>query len=789
MKTTNCLNQIIRSTIIKIFIFLNLLQGLWACAQSTGPEDKTLSPYFFVQSDNPGIDRLPLKSTSTEVNIAGMIADVSITQEYKNEGSNTLEAIYIFPASTQAAVYSMTMTIGEREIVAIVQEKEKARQQYEQAKEEGKSASLLEQQRPNVFQMNVANIMPGDLIKVEMHYTELLIPEEGVYEFVYPTVAGPRYSNQTTEDTPFSEKWVSNPYTQEGKDPFYTFDITVNLDAGLPVNDIMCSSHDVNINYDGAKTASIGLKNKNGNEGNRDFILRYRLTGNRIESGLLLYEGKEENFFLSMIQPPVKITHSSIPPREYVFIVDVSGSMNGFPLDVSKKLLRELIGNLQPNDRFNVLLFAGCSNILSSESLTANAANIQKAIAFIDRQQGGGGTELLPALKRALALKGTEDYSRTFIIATDGYVTIEKEAFDLIRNNLGNANFFAFGIGSSVNRHLIEGIAHVGMGLPFTVTKQEEAAAKGEEFRTYIQNPVLTNIKARYPGFDVYDIEPLNIPDVLSQRPVIIYGKYKGKATGKIILNGTTGSNDYSFSVDVDKVKAKKSNSAIKYLWAREKIRMLDDYQHVDPYDKEHKKSITKLGLKYNLLTNYTSFIAIDSEIRNNSGNMTTIKQPLPLPQGVSNYAVGGNMYKTKRHTPVVGYGSKQMETMDVAAEETTSTIKEDDKDETDAIYINPEKMAEFPGGISALKRFITKNIKYPQDMIKNGIEGTVYVQFIIDVDSTVKNLKILRGLHNSADKEAKRVILLTSKKWKPGEINGQSVKVSYTLPVKFSLD
>ncbi|MFQ5632503.1 MAG: VIT domain-containing protein [bacterium] len=340
-------------------------------AKNPKDRDKTLSPYFYVKSDDPNLEQMPLKSTSAEVNIVGVIADVTVTQEYKNEGKRPLEAIYIFPASTRAAVYGMKMTIGERTIVAKIDKREQARQRYEQAKQEGKSASLLEQQRPNVFQMNVANILPGDVIQVELKYTELLMPEDGVYEFIYPTVVGPRYSNQPEATAPKSEKWVANPYLHQGKKPSYSFDIKANLAAGMPIQKITCSSHDVNIDYDGKSSAAVKLADTDKSGGNRDFIMKYRLAGGKVESGMLLYEGKDGNYFLMMMQPPKRVTAKQIPPREYIFIVDVSGSMNGFPIEASKSLLRDLIGNLRPMDKFNVLLFASSSEALAAESLPA----------------------------------------------------------------------------------------------------------------------------------------------------------------------------------------------------------------------------------------------------------------------------------------------------------------------------------------------------------------------------------------------------------------------------------
>jgi len=646
-----------KHSIIRLVSVILLIVGLGyqateCLAQEAEDADKTLSPYFLVKSDDPTVDQMPLQATSATVNIAGVIADVQVKQVYKNEGKKPLEAIYVFPGSTRAAVYGMKMTIGERTIVAKIEKRETARQQYEQAKQEGKSASLLEQQRPNVFQMNVANIMPGDLIVVEMSYTELLVPTESIYEFVYPTVVGPRYSNLPASEAPASEKWVANPYTHEGEKPTYTFDVAVNLSAGLPIQQVTCPSHKVNVQYDGKAFASVKLDESEKQGGNRDYILKYQLAGGQIESGLLLFqwkptpgpseEGKAENFFLLMAQPPKEVKPANIPAREYIFIVDVSGSMNGYPLDISKTVLRNLIGNLQPHEMFNVLLFSGGNTVLSDKgSLAATKANIQKAINVIDRQRGGGGTEILPALTRALNLPRAEGMSRTVVIVTDGYVRVEPEVFDLIRKNLGKANLFAFGIGSAVNRLIIEGMAHVGMGEPFILTKPDQAPAQAEKFRQYIQSPVLTNITIDFGTFQASEVEPRSVPDVLSERPVIVFGKWQGEPQGTITLTGMTGNNQkYAQRFEVGNVAPRQENVALRYLWARHQIMILGDYNLLQPSD-ERVELITDLGLQYNLLTQYTSFVAIDSEVRNKEGDSTTVNQPLPLPEGVSDLAVG----------------------------------------------------------------------------------------------------------------------------------------------------
>ncbi|MCF8405834.1 MAG: TonB family protein [Bacteroidales bacterium] len=772
---------------VKITILtLTLLLGVLFSSYSQTEEDQSLSPYFFVQSDDPALDKLPLKSTNAWVVISGVIADITVTQVYKNEGTRPIEAIYVFPGSTRAAVYAMKMTIGERTILAKIEEREKARQDYEQARQNGQSASLLEQQRPNVFQMNVANIMPGDEIKVEMKYTELLMPDEGVYEFVYPTVVGPRYSNKLTDLADSNEKWVANPYTKEGELPFYSFDIDVHLKAGMPVKDVICSSHETNIQFLNPDEVKIELKDAEKYGGNRDFILKYRLRGEQIESGLLLYEGEKENFFLLMVQPPKQVKPEHIPPREYIFIVDVSGSMMGFPLDVSKSLLKDLIGNLRPTDRFNILLFAGGSSLFSESSLNANETNIKSAIGFLNKQSGGGGTELLPALKRALALQGTEDYARTFIIATDGYVNVEKEAYDLIRSNLGTANFFTFGIGSSVNRFLIEGMTHVGKGFPFVATNQADALQKSIKFRKYISNPVLTNIKVEFKGFDVYDLESVVVPDVFSERPVLIYGKYQGGVFGSIELTGKTGDKDFLWNLDIKKYTRDRSNSGLQYLWARERIRILDDYSNLAMNDN-HKSEITALGLKYDLLTAYTSFIAIDSEIRNESGNSTTVNQLLPLPEGVSNNALGygsasaGIMSRNGRSPNVM---NKSMANL-IAVNE---SIEFDMEINDESIFSVMETSPKFKNGEEAFREFLRSNLNYPEEAKTKGIEGTVYVEFIVNEDGSIDKITIVRSVSKLLDEEALRVIKLTNGKWIPGSQRGKLVKVSMTIPVKFKL-
>jgi Ca-activated chloride channel family protein len=413
-----------------------------------------------------------------------------------------------------------------------------------------------------------------------------------------------------------------------------------------------------------------------------------------------------------------------------------------------------LIGSLRPQDKFNVLLFAGSSSALSeTESLPATPANLKRAIEVIEKQRGGGGTELLPALKHALALPRAQGCARSVVIATDGYVTVEAEAFDLIRQRLGEANMFAFGIGSSVNRHLIEGMARAGMGEPFVVTKAEEAKAEAEKFRRYIESPVLTQIKVDYGDFKTYAIEPPAVPDVLAERPVIVFGKWRGAPQGKITLSGRTGGERYSASINVSEVKPFAANAALRYLWARHRIAVLSDYNALKPGD-ELVSEVTDLGLKYNLLTAYTSFVAVDSKVRRDGGQVTRVEQPLPMPEGVSDFAVG-------RLQSVAGAGGNakfyraagapaKIEALSLATAEAEAPLKEKD----DVSQREKVKLAQIvvSGGVSkssvqnvAKKHANEIQLCYQQTLQKQpGAQGKLVVKLIVSASGLVTQVSIV---------------------------------------------
>ncbi len=489
--------------------------------------------------------------------------------------------------------------------------------------------------------MSVANILPGDTIKVRFVYTETVVPEDGIYGFVFPTVVGPRYQSAGHGDNAASG-WVESPFLAPEDHSPTTFRFNLAVRAGSPLNDAACPSHPAAITFPRPEELKVAIAGLATEVGNRDVIVHYRLSGPNITTGLLLDEGKDGKHFLLTIDPPRRINPGSIPPRDYVFIVDVSGSMDGFPLDTAKSFMSELLGGLRPGDRFNLVLFAGASQKLSPDFLAANPANIENAGRFLQHHRAGGGTELLPALDTALAMTGEPGRARTIVAITDGYIAEEPAAFARVRAQLGAANFFAFGIGSSVNHHLIEGLARAGRGEPAVVTKPAEAVAVAKQFRERISSPLLTDIKVEFEGFEASEVEPLAVPDLFAARPLQVFGKWSGQAGGRIHLHGQSGDGPVHAVIEVaPAAKHGMSHAALPVLWAREKVRNMIDF--AGPEERAAKREeITRLALRYELLTPYTSFVAVDTVVRDGGAEMKKVAQASPLPKHVGVNAIGG---------------------------------------------------------------------------------------------------------------------------------------------------
>lgn len=628
-----------KSALLALVLMLTLIISPHV-AYGSEEESESQGPYFLIEASSPSEEGFPLKETSVTTNINGIIAETYVTQTYANEGKTPINAKYVFPIYNGATVHGMKMTVGDNVVTAEIKEKEEAIEEYEQAKSEGKSASLLQQKTSDVFTMDVSNIMPGDIVSIEIHYTQLIVSTEGTYQFVFPTVVGPRYVNPFRDID--DDNWALIPYCKNEDKLSSKYNINVSISAGVPISYLKCKTHDTNIKWNEDGSAQINLQNPKDFAGNRDYILEYKLTGKTFAPGLMLHTDETENFFMLMVQPPEQYELSDIPPREYIFVLDVSGSMFGYPIDTAKELINDLVANLKETDLFNLILFSGASIEMAPQSVPATKENIQRATRLINRQNGGGGTELAPALEKAVAYERDENISRSVVVITDGYIFGESEIFDIINENVDTTSFFSFGIGSSINRSLIDGIAKAGLGEAFVVTDSEDAEATSKRFRKYIQNPVLTDIDITFEGFDTYDVEPAKIPTLFAERPIIVFGKWQGEPTGTIEITGKTGNGNYASKINISEVEALEYNNVIPYLWARTKVERLTGYGASNYEEDEIRREVTEIGLKYSMMTPYTSFVAVVDKVRNTDMKATDIDQPLPLPENVSHFAIGG---------------------------------------------------------------------------------------------------------------------------------------------------
>ncbi len=576
-----------------------------------GYNDEDVSmPIMYYTIDRETIE-FPLKAYKADVDIVGNIASVKLTQTFVNTSKEKIDAIYRFPGSTQAAVHGMMMKIKDRIIYAQIQEKQEAKETFEKAKSEGKRASLLSQVKPNIFTTEVANIYPGDTIQVVVEYSEIIQYKDYVYSFVLPTKIGKRYQNVFEEVGERGEyKLYENMYANKKID----FDINVSISSIFDIAKASCKSHNVITEKKDGKTI---IRLNEETELDRDFILNYEMESQKVETGLIIHEGEEENFFLLMLQAPRRVPAEEILPREYVFVVDVSGSMNGKPIQTAIELYGNLLEGTNETDMFNVIKFAGSNEVLADKSMPATKDNLQEGFDFLSNERGGGGTELLPALKRAMDLPKTDGYSRSVILITDGFITADLEVIEYVSQNLDKGNIFPFGIGTSVNRYIIEGLANISMSEPFIITDMDEALSEAKKFKEYIDSPLMTDIKIEFENFEAYDLVPEKIPDVFAQRPIIISGKYKGHPSGIVRVSGSNGKQEMKTYFQVERFAELDTTKVLKYLWARRKLQTIQDFPGENSYNNRdrNKEEIINLGLKYHLMTNHTSFVAVDAEI------------------------------------------------------------------------------------------------------------------------------------------------------------------------------
>jgi Ca-activated chloride channel family protein len=579
----------------------------------------------------------PLKNTAVRTDISGFVARVSVVQEFRNDFSEPIEAVYTFPLSQNSAVDNMTMTIGERIVHGKIMKRVEARQVYETAKEEGKTASLLNQERANIFTQSVANIRPGEKILIEISYVETLKYDDGQYEFVFPMVVGPRYipASVAPGDAARISAWPAED--RAGHD----ISIQVNLDAGVPIEAVRSKSHEIETVNLAPGSAKITLKDGN-TIPNKDFILRYDVTGKRIEDAVLTHRDEQGGFFTLMLQPPNQFVTDDRTPKEIVFVLDTSGSMSGFPIEKAKEAMKLSLDGLYPDDTFNLITFAGDTSVLFEAPVYATQENLERARAFLDSRQGSGGTEMMKAIKTALDPSEALDHLRIVCFMTDGYVGNENEIIAEIQKH-PKARIFSFGIGDSVNRFLLDKMAQNGNGEVAYVTLADDGSAAAKKFYERVRTPLLTDISVDWGGLAVSDVYPQKIPDLFSANPVIIHGRYSKPGAGPIRLRGKVAGQEYSREISVNLPEAEAAHDVLAPLWARRRIDdLMDKSLKFNEEEGEGQYSlkkqtidtITGLALEYRLMTQFTSFVAVEDRVVTSGGKTRTVAVPVENPSG-----------------------------------------------------------------------------------------------------------------------------------------------------------
>ncbi len=604
---------------------------------------------------------MPLAHTSVDAQIAGYVARVTVTQTFVNPFKEALEAVYVFPLPHQAAVDTMTMKIGDRVIKSVIKKRDEARKIYEQAKQAGKTTSLLEQERPNIFTQSIANIMPGDSIEIQISYVGVLKYEEGEYEFVFPMVVGPRYIPggriigkqgggwaPDTDIVPDASR-ITPPVIKPNERSGHDIDITVRLDDGIKFDKLRSPSHWIDTERDGKRRAVVKLDPRD-TIPNKDFILRYNVLGKAPTFGAVTYGTGTDGYFLLMLAPKANYSKAEILPREILFVVDSSGSQQGDPLAKSKELVRRALKGLRPDDTFQVFDFNDIVTSMAAGPVPATAKNINLARKFIHQIRATGGTRMLPVIQTALNWPEDPKRLRIVVMTTDGYIGNETQLLQEINENLGDARLFMFGVGSSTNRYLIDRMAEEGKGFAQFVRQDEATAQVVETFHRRLETPVLRDVEIDWNGLKVEGVYPERIPDLYAGQPLAIFGRFTqpGKATVRIV--GKQGNGKAVFEHRVTFPKKKTGSDQLAALWARMSIEKLMQKLEVRRGDAQAlEDEVTTLGLKHKLMTRFTSFVAVEEKVRNVDGQLKTVQVPVEMPEGVSYEGVFGDQEEDGR--------------------------------------------------------------------------------------------------------------------------------------------
>jgi Ca-activated chloride channel family protein len=604
----------------------------------------------------------PLQSIEVKGRVVGTLAEVEVAHRFENPFDAILEATYTFPLPQNAAVDAMQMRIGERVIRAQLKTKQDARDTYNKAKTEGRKTALLEQERPNIFSQSVANIGPGETIEVRLRYHEVVSFEGGVFEMVVPTTVGPRFIPGTPEGrsglgvSPNTNQVkdasrITPPLRMENAGHIPRLKIEMAIAPGLPIHRLVSPSHAVDVAADGNEVRVVLANDEE--RPNKDFILRYRLGTEKPTATVMAHKTGELGHLMVQIQPPLQTTGDQIRPRELVFVVDNSGSMSGRPMEAAKNLMRLALKEMRPNDAFKILRFSERASSLSPHALNATEENVRKGLAYVDAMRGMGGTMMIEGVKAALDPEPSQDRVRFVLFLTDGYIGNDTQIIGEVKKRVKNSRLFSLGVGSSVNRYLLERMAQVGRGAVQYVGYGDDAAKLVSQFYGRIESPVMTDIQVDWGGLGVQDQNPMLIADLFSGQPLTFFARYEDSGEAEIKIVGRVGTRKFTLPIQVKLPKQETKNDVIATLWARREIEELE-LENINPQkrDPDLIRQATQIALDYEILSAYTSFVAVEDRVSvDPTGKKVAALQPVEMPDGMSPTGIPQSSF-TRTHIP-----------------------------------------------------------------------------------------------------------------------------------------
>lgn len=585
----------------------------------------------------------PLEKTDVQAKISGSVASITVSQKFHNPSSKNIEAIYKFPLSHNASVDDMVLKIGDKTIHATISEKANAQQIYNTAKAQGKTASLLTQQKPNIFTQAVANIRPNEVVEIKIHYFELLNFFDGTFSLAVPTVVGPRF-NPNGENAEIT--CANSGYQESTGDTIYknrsghNISINVQLNGGVKISNIKSLLHDVYVSKIDSTSSNIILANKN-EIPNKDFILNWQVSDKFIKTGYMTHKVGEVGHLALMIIPPKRVTAESAQPKEMIFIVDKSGSQQGAPMAKCRETMNYILDHMNPNDTFQVITFDNDATTLFEKPMKINNQTKTKAKEFISGLRASGGTYMAKALEKVIETPKAKNRLRIVTMMTDGLIGNDYEILNTVKKTNKTARWFSFGVGNSTNRFIIDGIAKEGGGESEYVDLKKSGEEVAKRFYNRISTPVLSDVSIKFKGEQPVDITPRRFKDVWAHKPLYLTARFKNPGRTKAIIQGYSAGKRYKKTLNIVLPKESHINPAIKSLWARQMIDelMAGDWQglHSHTFKREQEELITKISLEYRILTQFTSFVAVDEDHESNPQQIKTLSVPLEMPDGIEN--------------------------------------------------------------------------------------------------------------------------------------------------------